>query len=206
MARRSPERPTYGFTVAAAVDAVPAARRQVVSLVQDLGLPLSDQTLETVELLAGEVIANAVLYTDAPCDVAVTRSDERLRVEVTDTDASLPSAVEAGPNDEGGRGLLLVNALADAWGTQPEPPGKMTWFEIMPEPLTEGLGNDAADAPPSPHTGDAAVRRTEGQGRMAASTNSRSSFVPRTNSSVSATTARRTGTLATASPVHQWVS
>lgn len=178
MARRSPERPTYGFTVAGAVGAVPAARRQVVSLAQDLGLPLSDETLETVELLAGEVIANAVLYTDAPCDVSVTRADERLRVEVTDMDASLPRTVEAGPNDESGRGLLLVNALADAWGTQPEPPGKTTWFEITPEPSTNGLGSNSADAPPSPHTGDAAVRRTECRGRMASSANSRSSFFP----------------------------
>lgn len=176
MARRSSERPTYGFTVAAAVDAVPAARRQVVSLARDLGLPLSDQTLETVELLAGEVIANAVLYTDAPCDVSVTRADERLRVEVTDTDASLPSTVEAGPNAESGRGLLLVNALADAWGTQPEPPGKTTWFEVMPEPSAEGTDDYRADAPPSPHVGDAAVRRTECDARMGSSADSRSSF------------------------------
>ncbi|WP_338898570.1 hypothetical protein WBG99_25730 [Streptomyces sp. TG1A-60] len=61
MARRDPERTKYGFTVAAAVDAVPAARRQVIALAQDLGLLLSDQTLENVELLASEVIANAVL-------------------------------------------------------------------------------------------------------------------------------------------------
>jgi anti-sigma regulatory factor (Ser/Thr protein kinase) len=180
MARRSPERPTYGFTVAAAVDAVPAARRRVVSLARYLGLPLSDQTLETVELLAGEVIANAVLYTDAPCGVSVTRADERLRVEVTDADASLPSAVEAGPNDESGRGLLLVNALADAWGTQPEPPGKTTWFEITPEPSTDSLGSNPADAPFSPHAGEPAVRRTECQAPMASSANPRSSLASAT--------------------------
>jgi anti-sigma regulatory factor (Ser/Thr protein kinase) len=178
MARRSPEPPTYGFTVAAAVGAVPAARRRVVSLAQKLGLPLSDQTLETVELLAGEVIANAVLYTDAPCGVSVTRADERLRVQVTDADASLLSAVDAGPNDESGRGLLLVNTLADAWGTQPEPPGKTTWFEITPEPSTDSLGNNSADAPFSPHAGEPAVRRTECQAPMASSVNPRSSLVP----------------------------
>ncbi|MCC9707160.1 ATP-binding protein [Streptomyces sp. MNU76] len=179
MARRNPERPTHGFTVAAAVDAVPAARRQVVSLAQDLGLRLSDQTLETVELLAGEVIANAVLYTDAPCDVSVTRAAERLRIEVTDMDASLPTVVEAGPNDESGRGLLLVNALADAWGTQPELLGKTTWFEITPGPSTDGLGNDSVEGPPSPHAGgEPAVQRTECQARMASPANARWSFLP----------------------------
>jgi anti-sigma regulatory factor (Ser/Thr protein kinase) len=177
MARRDPERTKYGFTVAAAVDAVPAARRQVILLVQDLGLLLSDQTLENVELLASEVIANAVLHSEAPCDVAVTRTDERLRVEVTDADPCLPSVVEAGPNDESGRGLLLVNALADAWGTRLEPTGKTTWFEIMPEPSAEGSGSKDAEAPPSPHVGETARRRTECHARRAAPTDSRSSFV-----------------------------
>lgn len=177
MARRDPERTKYGFTVAAAVDAVPAARRQVIALARDLGLLLSDQTLENVELLASEVIANAVLHSDGPCDVAVTRTDERLRVEVTDADPCLPSVVEAGPDDESGRGLLLVNALADAWGTRPEPTGKTTWFEIAPEPSVEGgAGNNGVDVPPSPHTDDAAVRRAECHARTRSSADSRSSF------------------------------
>lgn len=178
MARCNPERPTYGFTVVAAVDAVPVARSQVAALAQNLGLPISDETLETVELLASEVIANAVLHSDSPCDVAVTRTDERLRVEVTDTDPSLPSVVEAGPNDESGRGLLLVEALADAWGTQPEPLGKTTWFEIRPEPSADDLGGSRADAPSSPHTSAAAVRRTDRQARTASPANSRASSVP----------------------------
>ncbi|MEW2400059.1 ATP-binding protein [Streptomyces sp. NPDC046862] len=162
--------------VAAAVEAVPAARRQVISLAQDLGLPLSDRMLENVELLASEVIANAVLHTDAPCDVSVTRTDERLRVEVTDTDPSLLSAVEAGPDDESGRGLLLVTALADAWGTRPEPMGKTTWFEITSEPSTEDTGDYRADEPPSPHPGDAAVRRTGCPARVASPADSWSLF------------------------------
>ncbi|MFI5800855.1 ATP-binding protein [Streptomyces sp. NPDC051677] len=176
MARRDPERPKYGFTVAAAVDAIPTARRQVIALAQDLGLLLSNQMLESVELLASEVIANAVLHTDAPCDVAVTRTEDRLRVEVTDIDPSLPSPVEAGSDDESGRGLLLVNALADAWGTRPEPMGKTTWFEITPEPSATVTGNNSADAPPSPQTDDAAVRRTECHARVASPTDPRSSF------------------------------
>ncbi|MFC8350325.1 ATP-binding protein [Streptomyces sp. NPDC057280] len=158
MERCDPKRPMHEFTVAAAVEAVPSARRQVAVLVGKLGFSVSDDMLETVELLASEVIANAVLYSDAPCDVAVTRIDERLRVEVTDIAPSLPSAVEAGPNDERGRGLLLVDALADAWGVQPDSPGKTTWFEIAPESLTENLGYDSA-CPQS--SGAAAVRRTD---------------------------------------------
>lgn len=161
MEQCDPERPMYGFTVAAAVRAVPTARRQVAALAGNLGVSVSDETLETVELLASEVIANAVMYSAAPCEVAVTRTDERIRVEVTDTAPSLPSAVEAGPNDECGRGLLLVDALADAWGVQPDLRGKTTWFEIAPESSTESSGYDSTGAPSS---GTAAVRRTGREG------------------------------------------
>ncbi|WP_442738363.1 ATP-binding protein [Streptomyces pseudogriseolus] len=174
MARSKTERPTNGFTVVAAVEAVPPARRQVAALVKSLGFPMSDETLKTVELLASEVIANAVLHSAAPCDVAVTRTDGRLRVEVTDTNPSLPSVVEAGPSDVSGRGLLLVDALADAWGTQPEPWGKTTWFEITPDSSIDGLGNESADSPSSSAT---AVRRTDHEARMASSAESRAPFV-----------------------------
>ncbi|KUN95313.1 ATP-binding protein [Streptomyces caeruleatus] len=160
MERCDPERPRHEFTVASAAEAVPSARRQVAVVVGKLGFSVSEEMLETVELLASEVIANAVLYSDAPCDVTVTRIDERLRVEVTDIAPSLPSVVEAGPNDECGRGLLLVDALADAWGVQPEPPGKTTWFEIAPESLTENLRHDSTCAQSS---GAAAMRRTDRQ-------------------------------------------
>ncbi|MGW7723870.1 ATP-binding protein [Streptomyces canus] len=175
MEQCDPERPMYGFTVAAAVQAVPSARRQVTALVGELGFSLSDETLETVELLASEVIANAVLYSAAPCDVAVTRTDERLRVEVTDTASSLPSAVGAGPNDECGRGLLLVDALADAWGVQPNPPGKTTWFEIAPEPLTMSSGRDSTGAPSS---GAAAARRTDREDGMESQAKTRAPSAP----------------------------
>lgn len=175
MERCNPERPMYEFTVAAAVEAVPSARRQVAVLVGKLGLSISDETLATVELLASEVIANAVLYSAAPCDVAVTRTDERLRVEVTDTEPSLPSAVEAGPNDECGRGLLLVDASADAWGVQPDSPGKTTWFEIAPESLTESLGYDSTRVQSS---GAAAVRRTDQEDGIEPQAKSRARSVP----------------------------
>ncbi|MEV6949361.1 ATP-binding protein [Streptomyces sp. NPDC051172] len=175
MTRRNPEHPTYGFTVAAAVEAVSSARRQVAQLAQNLGLPISDDVLETVVLLASEVIANAILYSAAPCDVAVMRTDERLRVEVTDTDPSMPR-VAAGVSDESGRGLLLVDALADAWGTQPEPCGKTTWFEITSEPSPKALDHNSADSPPAPHAGAAAVRRTDRHAHKPSPVNSGLSF------------------------------
>lgn len=178
MARSDPERSTNGFTVAAAVEAVPSARRQVVALVRNLGASLQDETLETVELLASEVIANAVLHSAGPCGVVVKRTAERLRVEVTDTDPLLPAVVAASPNDESGRGLLLVDTLADAWGMRPESEGKTTWFEIRLAPAHDGTADDSAEAPSSPRT--VAAPRTDQEDRLARPVKSRTSSVPRT--------------------------
>ncbi|MEW9518828.1 ATP-binding protein [Streptomyces tubercidicus] len=178
MARSNPERPTNGFTVAAAVDAVPLARRQVAELARNVGVPVQGETLETVELLASEVIANAVLHSSGPCDVVVSRNADRLRVDVTDTGQTLPSAVSAGPNDESGRGLRLVDALADAWGMRLESGGKTMWFEIRLEPSHEGLGDNPVKVPSSPHA--VAVRRADQQDCLTRPIKSRALSVPAT--------------------------
>lgn len=51
-------------------------------------------------------------------------------VEVFDTDLRLPRIRAAGENDEGGRGLYLVDQLADKWGSRPTEDGKAVWFEM----------------------------------------------------------------------------
>lgn len=91
---------------------------------------MDDELQGDLELSAGEVIANSVTHTGAPCVVCVRWTGERLRVEVTDVDSSQLSASAAGEEDESGRGLILVDALATAWGTQLCSVGKTTWFEF----------------------------------------------------------------------------
>ncbi|WP_432423099.1 ATP-binding protein [Streptomyces pseudovenezuelae] len=176
MARSNSERPTNGFTATAAADAVPAARRQVVALARDLVPSLQNEALETVELLASEVIANAVLHSAGQCEVVVTRTAERLRVEVTDTDPTMSSAVVAGPSDESGRGLLLVGALAHAWGMQPQPDGKTTWFDIGLETSYERTVEGPEEAPSFPPV--SAVRRDDQRGCLARPVKSLTSSVP----------------------------
>jgi hypothetical protein len=43
---------------------------------------------------------------------------------------SLPVVRSPGPDAEGGRGLLIVSALARSWGTEPLSAGKCVWFEL----------------------------------------------------------------------------
>jgi histidine kinase-like protein len=53
-----------------------------------------------------------------------------VRVEVFDHSPTLPALVERRPLDESGRGLHLVQSLADCWGSEALPDGKVTWFEL----------------------------------------------------------------------------
>ncbi|MGA5817826.1 ATP-binding protein [Kitasatospora sp. NPDC094028] len=109
-------------------DAVPAARRLVVAIVREWGVPLSADALQELELCASEVIANALLHTRKRCTVTVRRSADRVRVEVSDRCPELPRQAR---DDEatGGRGLLLVEALAHAWGWHQTGEGKVVWFD-----------------------------------------------------------------------------
>ncbi|MEU1897030.1 SpoIIE family protein phosphatase [Nocardiopsis dassonvillei] len=51
-------------------------------------------------------------------------------VEVFDNDLRLPRIRSAAADDEGGRGLYLVEQLASRWGARPTPDGKAVWFEM----------------------------------------------------------------------------
>ena len=126
----SPARGPYGFRVPPSAGAVSDARRHVMAVVRGWELPLTEGALRDVELLASELITNAFRYTKVSCVVCVCWDGARLRVEVTDTDSAMPEATEAGPDSTQGRGLVLVDALAVAWGAEPDAGGKRVWFEI----------------------------------------------------------------------------
>jgi PAS domain S-box-containing protein len=67
---------------------------------------------------------------DKEFTLRLRRGDESIWVEVFDQDLRLPRIRSAGENDEGGRGLYLVDQLARRWGSRPTREGKAVWFEI----------------------------------------------------------------------------
>lgn len=56
--------------------------------------------------------------------------DGTVRIEVHDSGPGLSRILNRAPGVEGGRGLLLVEAVADAWGVLPRSPGKVVWCEV----------------------------------------------------------------------------
>ncbi|MDQ1046094.1 ATP-binding protein [Streptomyces sp. V4I2] len=93
---------------------------------------------DTAELLATELVANAVLHTKGPATLRVRWSAGVLRIGAWDADPEPPeppgelaSLTEA----EGGRGLALIRACADVWGWQPQSRygsrGKYVWCDLV---------------------------------------------------------------------------
>ncbi|MDB1087142.1 ATP-binding protein [Streptomyces sp. ACA25] len=103
----------------------------------DAVFPVPDgRRAETLVLLVSELVTNAVVHTGRP---AVLRlglglpepgAAGTMRLEVVDGSSRPPQRRSAGGDDTGGRGLELVELLADRWGWHREGSGKRVWCEI----------------------------------------------------------------------------
>ncbi|MFC5954415.1 ATP-binding protein [Streptomyces pratens] len=97
---------------------------------------LPQDVTDTAELLLSELMTNAYRHAKVPAGREIRARCEltgvRLRITVTDANDTLPTPTAACPDDESGRGLELVAALADDWGTQERECGigKEVWFEV----------------------------------------------------------------------------
>jgi anti-sigma regulatory factor (Ser/Thr protein kinase) len=86
--------------------------------------------VEDAVLMISELVTNAVRHTRDVVLVLVTLHRATLRVDVSDNDPTMPVAPDAEDNATSGRGLRIVQALADHWGITPTADGKTIWFEI----------------------------------------------------------------------------
>ncbi|WP_377272633.1 SpoIIE family protein phosphatase [Peterkaempfera sp. SMS 1(5)a] len=86
---------------------------------------LADE-LFSAELIASELITNAVRYGAAPIHLRLIR-DQALTCEVFDSGGNAPRLRHARANDEGGRGLFIVARMAQSWGTRYTGSGKVIW-------------------------------------------------------------------------------
>ena len=89
-----------------------------------------DTLAETAVLLTSELVTNAVLHARTEIDLILTIRENLIRVEVWDHDSTEPEKHDPDDEDTSGRGLLLVEAMASAWGVRAHREGKCVWFEV----------------------------------------------------------------------------
>ncbi|MGW4347051.1 ATP-binding protein [Streptomyces sp. NPDC004690] len=126
--------PGYSETLPGLEESAEVARKLVRTALAAWHL---EELTDTAILLVSELVANAVKHTNSRViRVIVSRPSERfVRIGVVDKARVLPELVK--PSDElltGGRGLLLVDALAERWGSDLYRWGEQVWVELMSEP------------------------------------------------------------------------
>jgi anti-sigma regulatory factor (Ser/Thr protein kinase) len=100
-----------------------AMRRSAAELLS--GQP--DETVQDVLLVITELVDNVVQHTEGGGELRVRRDEGTVWVEVHDHSRTFPQLQRHDPRRPGGRGLLLVAAVTDRWGSQPTSTGKLVW-------------------------------------------------------------------------------
>jgi anti-sigma regulatory factor (Ser/Thr protein kinase) len=107
-------------------ETVARARRLIRESLEGWGL---EDLVDIAELLATELITNAIRYASRPIELRLLRT-RTLVCEIRDDDLYLPILRQAADLDEDGRGLFLVSRLAKRWGVSRTTHGKVVWFEL----------------------------------------------------------------------------
>jgi anti-sigma regulatory factor (Ser/Thr protein kinase) len=117
-----------------------------------------DDPSGAAELLASELVANAAEHTGTPIGLALrhhpgSAGERGITCEVIDASPSPPRPRQAKPDDERGRGLAIVTALATASGVRTEPAGKTSWLTVALRDRQEATTRPSRQAEPEAEAG-----------------------------------------------------
>jgi anti-sigma regulatory factor (Ser/Thr protein kinase) len=93
---------------------------------------LADDSIEDAVLVTSELVTNAIRHTpdDGPIEIIWRLDKSELVIRVMDSSATHPERRNTVPVSPGGRGLAIVEALADSWGVDSGPSGKQVWARL----------------------------------------------------------------------------
>lgn len=109
------------------ITSVPAARRLVQRQLANWEVEDSDGI---VALLVTELVTNVVVHAQTDVEVVVAVAEGTVEVAVADGSRRTVWPLRLVWTSERGRGLLLLDRLADLWGVQPNERGKSVWFRV----------------------------------------------------------------------------
>lgn len=119
------------------IDPVPLAASEARRFVRQTlsEAEIAPGVIDTVELLTSELVTNMILHAGGPGELTVRVLPSVIQVLMSDHQAALPRLRAAGELAESGRGLVLVDAMADVWGVDlDDDRGKIVWFEVRRTP------------------------------------------------------------------------
>ncbi|MEU8993653.1 SpoIIE family protein phosphatase [Streptomyces caniferus] len=144
-----PVRRTVLSVAQAEPERIAEARRQVRDVLHDWADP--DQ-VDSAVLMVSEMVTNVLLHTDGDAllvaEITGAHGARRIRVDVADGSDELPHRRCPGELASSGRGLMLLELLAGAWGVDPRGDGKSTWFELY-EDAGDAVGPVSPESEPS---------------------------------------------------------
>jgi anti-sigma regulatory factor (Ser/Thr protein kinase) len=145
-------RPCCVSVFAATDRTVPAARLYVQTTLEAWGLV---RLMDDAKLIVSELVTNVLRHGAGPIVVRCAISeDARFVMEVGDSSPELPAIGDRDLLDVNGRGLVIVEALADNWGARTVEGGKVTWAALNVE-WREGSAPELPEWPDGGGTGTA---------------------------------------------------
>jgi anti-sigma regulatory factor (Ser/Thr protein kinase) len=125
-------RSNVGGTVAAVLASEPQSAAHARALVTTFCSERGFEALcDDLCLVATELVANAIRHAGTDMTIRLEAIDGGVRLEVEDGSTRPLRPRPAAPSDEGGRGLLLVDALSSRYGVEGEAHGKRVWAELL---------------------------------------------------------------------------
>jgi anti-sigma regulatory factor (Ser/Thr protein kinase) len=86
--------------------------------------------IESARLLVSELVVNAVIHARTEARLSLAFDGELLHVEVADGSTVRPRRRDYSPTATTGRGLMILDAVADRWGVEMGPDSKTVWFDL----------------------------------------------------------------------------
>ena len=121
------------------LDCTPESVRISRELVRSTLDSIDTDLVEVAALLTDEMVANAVKHGQPPISLAIESDSEGIVISVADSGPAFPEARTVSRTAENGRGLMIIDILADEWGVLPLYQGKQVWIrlrvrDVLPDP------------------------------------------------------------------------
>ena len=107
--------------------AVPALRRFVGGTLRSWG---EEDLVADAVMVSSEMATNAISHADSPFHASIERSAGVVRIAIEDAGPGTAAQRQAAHEDVSGRGIMIVEALAERWGHGHLPGGKVVWAEF----------------------------------------------------------------------------